>query len=377
MSKHPTLKPLELYYESMLELMPGHVYWKDKNGILQGCNNNLAKTLNLPSCKAIVGKADEDISSKQEAKAIKERDFKVMETGVEQTNEELYTLPNGLKTTYLTQRSPIFNKNNEVIGLIGISFDITERKKMEEDLFLAKEKAEAANFIMTEFIANMGHDLVTPFSDIGGVAEVLYTCFSDKYPELKEYFEILVKQCAACESVHKRIIDATSMTNLDIKQDTFSIYDELINIEAVLRPSIGSKNLELIIDPFEPETEDLIKTDREKVHAILAELVSNAINFTEEGQVRVSAFKRNDWFTIEVSDTGIGIPSNKFDYIFEQFTKLSRSNKYGSNFKGVGAGLYLVKQRAKLLDAHVSLKSKEGKGSTFTLSIPATPLKNA
>ncbi len=234
----------------------------------------------------------------------------------------------------------------------------------------AKERAESANFIMTEFIANMGHDLVTPFSDIGGTAEVLHTCYSDKYPELKEHFEILVKQCAACEKVHKRIIDATSLTNMDLKLEKFSINDELMAVKAELAHTIGSKKIDFIIAPVKSKKECLIETDLSKFHSILIDLVSNAIKFTEKGTITVSTVRQSNRFKIKVKDTGVGIPSDKFDFIFEQYTKLSRSNKHGANFKGVGAGLYLVKQRAKLLKATINVKSTVGEGSVFTLSIP-------
>ncbi len=131
--------------------------------------------------------------------------------------------------------------------------------------------------------------------------------------------------------------------------------------------------MKLIIHPIKPKRDDLIETDRLKFHAILVDLLSNAINFTEEGQISIITLKEKGWFHIQVSDTGIGIPADKYDYIFEQYTKLSRSNKYGANFKGVGAGLYLARVRANILGATIYIKSELGRGSTFPLSIPAHP----
>lgn len=144
-----------------------------------------------------------------------------------------------------------------------------------------------------------------------------------------------------------------------------------------MEPLIGSKKLKLIIKPFKPEGQDLIETDRLKFHLIFIELISNAIKFTEKGQITVSISKQDGWFTIKVTDTGIGIPPDKLDFIFQQYTMLSRAQKYGAQFKGVGAGLFLLKQRAKLLDAEILVTSKVGKGSTFTLRIPEHPLKKA
>lgn len=296
-----------------------------------------------------------------------------MNNGVEQINEETYSLPDGSIAIYLTQRKPIFNNNHEVVGLIGISFDITERKKMEEDLRIAKEKAEAAkeaaNYIRTELIANLGHDLATPLSDIGSVIQMLLLLV-DEYPELKELIGMLAKRCDDCVQVRQKFIDATSISRLDLNIEQFSISVELLKLEKELKPMIGSKNLKFRIHPIKPFKEDFIETDREKFSIILRELMSNAVQFTDEGEISISTSKSNGYFHIEVTDTGIGIPSDKFDFIFKQYTKISRSNKFGAIFKGVGAGLYLVSILVNLLGGTISVKSEVGKGSTFTLSIP-------
>lgn len=241
---------------------------------------------------------------------------------------------------------------------------------MEAELKIAKEKADVANHMKTEFIANMGHDLITPFSDISGIANVLYHGFSEKYPELKEFFEDMVKGCMACEEVHTRIIKATSIDEREVRLESFFIQEELTSIQKELISAIEAKKLKLIIPLFESKKVDLIETDRLKFHFILVKLIENAVNFTEQGQISVSVIRMKNYFDIKIADTGIGIPCDKFDYIFEQFTKLSRSNRYGSNFKGVGAGLYLARLQANILNASIAVESELEKGSTFTLSIP-------
>jgi PAS domain S-box-containing protein len=366
--------------EEIIAELPGHVFWKNTDCILQGCNNEQAKDVGLASREEIVGKTAYDLIWQGQPEEIKREqaaltdaiDIKIMKSNIPQAVEEFVVLPDGSKQYFWSTKKPLHDNSGKVNGLLGISVDITDRKNMEKDLLLAKEKAEAANYIMTEFIANMGHDLATPISDVGSIAQIL-DCYSDEYPELKELFETLAARAAACEAVRKSIITATSISNLDIKLEHFSIVQELLALETELRPTIGSKNVKLVIHPLKPKKEDRIETDRTKFHEIVYNLMSNAINFTEEGQVTVSVLKEDDIFHIKVSDTGIGIPSDKYDYIFKQYTKLSRSNKYGATFKGVGAGLYLAKIRAKLLNATISVESKVNEGSTFTFSIPANP----
>lgn len=373
-NKNPSNKD-SIDLNKIIENLPEIVYWKDKNCVYQGCNKNTAKLLNLPNPDAIIGKTDYDFSwSKERIKKLQEVDFTIIQHGVNSVVEDIIPVDD-IEKILLTSKSPLHDNNGNIVGILGISTDITDRKKMEEELHLAKEKAEAANYIMTEFIANMGHDLATPISDVGSIAQIL-DCYSDEYPELKELFETLASRANACEAVRKSIITATSISNLAIQPENFSIIQELLALETELRPTIGSKNLALIIHPLKPKKEDSIETDRTKFHEIVYNLISNAINFTEEGQVTISVSKEDNIFHIKVSDTGIGIPTDKFDYIFEQYTKLSRSNKYGATFKGVGAGLYLAKIRANILNATICVESEVNKGSTFTLSIPAHPIKN-
>jgi two-component system, OmpR family, aerobic respiration control sensor histidine kinase ArcB len=362
--------------DHIIAMMPGNVYWVNRENVYQGCNDNQARLSGLTSRKEIIGKRNADLPWNLKAgllpEALDEVNTHVMESGQIIVTEEPATLSDGTQVLYLSTKAPIKNEKNYIIGMVGISLDITDRKKMEEELVQAKNAAESANYIMTEFISNMGHDLATPISDVGSIAQVL-SCYSDEYPELKELFEILITRAAACEKVRKTIINATSIANLEVKYETFSITEVLLDIEKELRPSIGTKNLEIVIYPLKSKKEDFIVTDPIKFHDIIFDLTSNGINFTETGQITISVIKEGNLFHIKVSDTGIGIPADKFDYIFQQYTKLSRSNKYGPTFKGVGAGLYLARIRANILNATIRVESEVGKGSTFTLSIPAQP----
>ncbi len=188
---------------------------------------------------------------------------------------------------FLSKKAPLYDSNNKIIGIIGISFDITDRKKMEMELIHAKDKAETAKYIMTEFVSNMGHDLSTPISDMGSVVQIL-SFYIDEYPEFKELFETLLQRSEDCEKVRQRIIDATYISNLEVKSETFFISQLLLELEKELRPTIGSKNVKLIIKPIKPKKEDWIVTDRVKLHDIIYQLMSNGINFTDEGQVTVS-----------------------------------------------------------------------------------------
>jgi PAS domain S-box-containing protein len=353
-------------------VLPAPIYWEDINSVLLGGNDAVFKATGAMFSQAYVGKTLFELYPHDMAQHIKTHNEEVMKTGKILSQEEVIEDITTRERKYFTAiKAPLFDTKGNVIGVIGTSVDITERKKMEEDLRQAKNAAESANYIMTEFISNMGHDLATPISDVGGIAQVL--SYADEYPEFKELFETLITRAAACEKVRKSIINATSIANLEVKYETFSITEVLLDIEKELRPSIGTKNLEIVIHPLKSKKEDYIVTDPIKFHDVVFDLTSNGINFTDAGQVTISVIKEGNLFHIKVSDTGIGIPADKFDYIFQQYTKLSRSNIYGPTFKGVGAGLYLARIRANILNATISVESEVGKGSTFTFSIPAAP----
>lgn len=374
-SKDASLDVLQIVLNNIIADMPGHVYWKDKDGVYLGCNNRQAESLGFHYGKEVIGKTDFELPWKAEIAALfRKNDLRIMRTGNTELVEEKAQV-NGKEAIVLSQKTPLRNDKGEIIGILGISIDITDRKIMEKELTLSKEKAEAANYIMTEFISNMGHILVTPISTITGVATMLLYGFSDKYLELKPLFEELMQGCGDWEKAYRQIINATSLAELEVKLESFSVNQELRTIESIMAPSVGSKQLKLIIRPLEPQNQDWIESDKLKFHLILIELISNAIKFTEKGKIRVSASEQDGWLTIEVADTGIGIPADKLDYIFGQYTMLSRAQKYGANFKGVGAGLFLAKQRSKLLDAKITVTSKIGKGSIFTLQIPLNQKK--
>jgi len=147
-------------FESILALMPGHVYWKDRECTLLGCNTTLAQTLGLASPSEIVGKTDYDLASKEEAEAIRAFDFSVMEKREEQIKEETYILPNGEKAIYLSKKSPLFDADSNVVGIVGISIDITDKKnaeKFELEKNLAEEKAHFSKVAAGSIATICGH----------------------------------------------------------------------------------------------------------------------------------------------------------------------------------------------------------------------------
>lgn len=360
--------------KSLINQLPGDIYWKDLNGVWRGVNDKGMESLtrmNVASSKDdVIGKTDYELFTKKTADTFRSNDLEVIKTKKTVSNEEKNNLADGTVIEQLSVKSPLLDAKGDVIGIMGNTIDITQLKTVENELKKAKEKAEASSYIMTEFVSNMGHMLVTPFSSISGMASILMYGYGDKYLELKPMFEELLKGCTAWEKVYQEIIRATSISEIEVKPERFSLSQELQNIVDILKPSAAVKKLKLSFKSSKKHEDDSIETDKLKFHLIVIELISNAIKFTDQGRVVVSISQEKDLYMVQVTDTGVGIPIDKIDFIFEQYTMLSRANKYGANFQGVGAGLFLAKQRAKLIDAKIQVKSIEGKGATFTLIIP-------
>ncbi|MCX7114649.1 MAG: ATP-binding protein [Gammaproteobacteria bacterium] len=370
--KHSKVESLDSYYENMIELMPGNVYWKDKDGILRGCNNNLAKILKLTSCKDIIGKTDYDISLKKDADKIKKIDLEVMTNGVEQINEECYTLPDGSLVTYLTQRSPILNKQGQVIGLIGTSFNITDRKKMEAELNIAKEKAEVANEAKSEFLRNMEHQLRTPFCGVYAMVEMLAKEETDS--EKKQMLEVTYQSAKEFLDLLNNIIDFSryqvdKTVVLAKKFDLKAVVEKAVTME---KAAATIKNI--AITSTYPDIPTIFIGDENRVQRIVLNLLSNAIKFTPKGQVevRVHLAKQIDEkhiiMKIIVSDTGIGIPLDKQQYIYEKFYRVHSANQ--NKYAGAGLGLHIVKELIDDLEGEIEVVSTPEKGSVFTCTLP-------
>lgn len=165
--------------------LPEHVYWKDKEGRYLGCNLLQATDLNLKNPEEIIGKTDYDLSPKEKADAFREVDQKIITEGKAIETEEVVE-KNGVNVVVLSKKIPLFNHDHQIIGLLGISFDISERKKMEENLKQSQSAAEIANQAKTEFIRNMEHQLRTPFSGMYSIIE--YLAEIETNPEKNNYW---------------------------------------------------------------------------------------------------------------------------------------------------------------------------------------------
>ncbi|CEG58378.1 ATP-binding protein [Legionella fallonii] len=362
------VKEISNYYTSVIDKIPCYIYWKNLRSEYLGCNKLAAQFFGFKSTTDIIGKSDFDLFQDPDfAKRYQEQDTQVFLTGNPMLNirSDLKDHEGNIANT-LVSKVPITDLSGIIIGLVGITVDVTE-------LTQAKEAAEAANHAKTEFIANMSHDIRTPLTGVIGMSKELEETVEN--PIQKEEAHMLHDSGKELLSMLNGILDdvrAGYMNQDDVQIKTFDLHqciDDLVKLE---RPTTVMKHLELKVD-IEKSVPPYIRSDRKKIQRILLNLLGNAIKFTEKGSIiihiaRLESSGQELRLRFKVTDTGIGIPKEEQDKVFDRFFRATPS--YQGLYKGHGLGLHIAQSYVNLLGGHIALISEEGKGTTIYFDIP-------
>jgi PAS domain S-box-containing protein len=251
--------------------------------------------------------------------------------------------------------------------------DISEKKKYEQELLFAKEKAEESDHLKTAFLQNMSHEIRTPMNAIMGFSDLLMNNFDDK-PKLKMFSNIINQRCSDLLEIINDILDISKIESgqlpVNIEEcNLIELFDELSDFFKEYQNRLGKQHINFSLKVQNQLPEIIISTDKIKLKQIFINLISNAFKFTDTGKIEGGCkFEENHKLVFYVSDTGIGIPSDKQATVFERFTQLHQSSR--KNMGGTGLGLPIVKGLVGLLGGEIFLESESNKGSTFTFSFP-------
>ncbi|MBX3444331.1 MAG: PAS domain S-box protein [Planctomyces sp.] len=267
--------------------------------------------------------------------------------------------------------TPLRNAAGEVTHFVGVQGDVTERHEFEETLKSAGAMAQAASDAKSEFLANMSHEIRTPLTAVLGCADTLYPRLDKE--EHREMLQMIRNQGRMLLGILNDILDLSKIEagRLEIHPESCSIIAVIEEVRALLASQAAEKGLELSVR-YESQMPSEMQTDPLRVRQILMNLVGNAIKFTDAGSVAVVVDCDRRPFppilNIHVVDTGIGIPADRLEAVFEAFSQLG--NYPSRRVGGTGLGLTICQRLVRMLDGQIGVESQLGKGTHFTVSLP-------
>lgn len=347
---------------------PVSIVITNANGIIEYTNPKFTEVTEFEASEAI-GKNPRMLKSNMMPPEFYTEFWDTISSGKIWTGELINKTKSGRLYWASKSVSPIFDERGKITHYVAVCEDISEKKKTENELIKAKEKAEESDRLKSSFLANISHEIRTPMNGILGFAELL------KEPDLtpdnqKEFLNMIEKSGLRMLNIINDLIDISKIeageTTLRIKKT--SINKMLRELHLFFIRESSQKNINLDYHCDLPEEESYIETDSTKLSQVLTNLIKNAIKFTEEGSVVFGYKQKNTMFEFFVADSGPGIPPEQKDLIFERFRQstLNLTRKY----EGAGLGLAISKAYVELLGGTIGIESELGKGSTFYFTLP-------
>ncbi len=356
----------------LLDTIPDPIFYKDRDGAYLGCNRAF-EALTGSNAQEIIGKTPRDLF-RDVAEAFVAQDRLVLEEQRTLRVEQSVTYPDGHQARLDTLLTPFHAPDGALLGLLGISRDITERKAAEEALRSAKEAAESANQTKSTFLSTMTHELRTPMNGVLGLTGLLLD--TELNPEQLDLVNTIRVSGDTLLTLINDILDFSKIeaNKLELEIHNFNLrhcIEESLDLVASQATAKGL-NLAYLVDPGIPAQ---IGQDSTRVRQILTNLLSNAVKFTERGEivVRVQGTPHATGWELHfhVQDSGMGIPPDQLGMLFQSFSQLDASTT--RRFGGTGLGLAISKRLAELMGGAMWVESEVGRGSTFHFTLQAHP----
>jgi PAS domain S-box-containing protein len=353
--------------EYILDNLPCLVFYKDKNNNFIRVNRYLADACNMKK-EDLVGVNVSQLYDKEVAEKYYQDDLHVINSGMARINiEEQWETKDGI-VWLNTSKIPFIDEKGEIVGVIGISIDITDRKSSELELSLKNEALNKLNNEKDKFFSIISHDLKSPFNSIIGLSEMLVDQVKEKdYEGIDKYATIILNSSHRAMNLLMNLMEWSQsqtgrMLFLPEKLDVNTLIFDVLHL---LKESANQKSIDLKVDLSK---QIFVIGDKAMISAILRNLISNAIKFTrEDGSIYISVSQKKKETVISVKDNGVGIPKDIVSKLFRIDDNYTSPGTHQE--KGTGLGLILCKEFVDKHDGRISVESVEGEGSEFCFTL--------
>lgn len=362
----------QMQLSALVNSIQDHVWQINREGQYQLANPAFLKAHNL-QLDEILGKTPKEIFGEERGGLYHANNQILIVIGESSLIEDVAPHPQTGEPMYLELiKTPLKNDAGQCIGLVGIARDVTARKQVEAALIQAKDNAETAERAKAEFLANMSHEIRTPMNAVIGMSDLLLETPLNE--EQREFADTIRTSSDQLLALINDILDFSKIESghLNLEQVPVALSECVESaLDLTAKPAI-TKGLDLLywIDDEVPRT---VLGDSTRLRQVFVNLISNAVKFTQQGEVVVTLMRRlgadgSAMLHVSVRDTGMGIPADRLDRLFQVFSQVDASTT--RHFGGTGLGLAICKRLVSLMGGRIWVESTSGKGSNFQFEIP-------
>jgi PAS domain S-box-containing protein len=358
----------------LLDAIPVAIYYKDARGRFLGMNRALEWLFDIDRHTA-VGRTSAEVFSDGYADVHIERDREVLTRPTRQSYEMEMPLSDGTPRTLYYSKASMTDSTGSVTGMIGVIFDTTERKSLERRLGEAKDAAEAASLAKSQFLANMSHEIRTPMNGIIGMTELVLDTALTQHQ--RDYLETVRQSADALMEIINDLLDLSKIEAGHMELESIDFEPRAL-LEHLCRPialSAQRKSLAFALE-LGAGVPALARGDPGRLRQVLVNLLGNAVKFTQRGAVTLTVDARTGStagdapsivLDCEVGDTGVGIPADKQELVFDAFAQADSSTT--RRFGGTGLGLAITRRLVEAMGGSISVSSAPGLGSRFRFTV--------
>lgn len=365
-------KKLE-FFENVFNKIPGNIYMLDIDGKVIWCNKTMAE-IAAQSSDELTGKIIHQIIPSDNAAGVLMCNQRVIEENKPTTFKEYGINAEGNEITYYSRKIPIAEPDGTIHGILGVSIDVSENETNEYAFYQEREKARIKmtdDYHKTNFLAIMSHELRTPLNAILGASQLLAKAQAYQN-DANQYIDVIANSSQNLLNIINDVLDFSKLESgkFSLSYESFDLHQLLSNLETTTHQLIDKSNIQFSVNM--PNIPHYIYSSRQGLQQVLLNMLGNAAKFTSTGQICLTVEQETlggkHQLHFKISDTGIGIPDDMRDVIFDNFTQYQ--SRYTRTAKGTGLGLAISKQIINKMNGKITLESQLGVGSTFTITIP-------